>query len=69
MASFKIGDNIGWPYEVKGYTGAAWYAAPVTLEENVSRLHKELFNEEDYEPSENVKQISNSIINKTGYKN
>ena len=69
VASFKIGDSIGWPYEVKGYTGAAWYAAPVTLEENVSRLHKELFNEEDYEPSENVKQISNSIINKTGYKN
>lgn len=66
---YNVVDNFGWPYEVRGYTGAAWYAAPVTLEENVRQLHENLFANEEYEVSETVKQISNQIINKTGYRN
>ena len=66
---YKITDSIGWPYEVKGYSGAAWYAAPVTLEENVKQLHKEAFGEEDYTVSDTVKEISEQIIDKTGYEN
>lgn len=34
---------------------------PVTLEENVKRLHQFLFDDEDYEPSELVKEISSQI--------
>ena len=68
IASYKIGDSIGWPYVVKAYTTPTWYGAPVTLESNVIRLHQELFDEEDYEPSEKVKEISNKIIKKTGYR-
>ncbi len=41
---------------------------PITLESNVKKLHQDLFNEEDYEPTETVKNISNKIINKTGYR-
>lgn len=67
VATYKIGESIGWPYEVRGYTTPTWYGVPVTLEENVIRMHKELFNEEDYEPSAKVKEISNKIVKRTGY--
>ncbi len=65
--SIKITDSIGWPYETKGITLDRWYGIPITLESNVTRLHKEVFGETDYVPSETVKQISNDIIEKTGY--
>lgn len=68
MADYNVKENFGWPYEVKGYSGAAWYAAPVTLEENVKKLHEQLFENEEYEVSKTVKEISQKIINKTGYR-
>lgn len=68
VGSYKISENSGWPYDTKGKTLDAWYGIPVTLESNVTRLHKELFGQEDYTPSETVKNISTKIINKTGYK-
>lgn len=68
VASYKIDTSIGWPYEVRAYTTPTWYGAPVTLESNVIKLHNELFTDEAYEPSENVKRISNNIIKKTGYR-
>ena len=69
MMSYNITESIGWPYETRGITLDRWYGVPVTLEENVKQLHLELFDEEDYEPSEEVVNISNKIINKTGYRN
>ena len=39
----------------------------MTLESNVVDLHKEVFGEEDYTASSDVKNISDKIINKTGY--
>ena len=68
VASYKVVDSIGWPYEVKGITLDRWYGVPVTLEDNVTRLHKEIFEEADYTPSETVQNISNSIVKKTGYR-
>ena len=59
--------SIGWPYETKGITLDRWYGIPVTLENNVKRLHQEAFDETDYTPSDTVKDISNQIIEKTGY--
>lgn len=67
-ASYNISESVGWPYEVKGITLDRWYGVPVTLEDNVIRLHQEVFEEEDYEVSEEVKEISDSIIRKTGYR-
>jgi len=65
---YNINTSIGWPYEVRGITIDRWYGVPVTLESNVKKLHQEVFGEDDYEPSNTVKEISRSIINKTGYK-
>ena len=67
IASYKITDSIGWPYETKGITLDRWYGIPITLESNVKKLHQEAFNEQDYVPSDTVKDISNQIIEKTGY--
>lgn len=67
MTKYKVADSIGWPYDTKGKTMDRWYGIPVTLESNVTQLHKEAFGESDYTPSQNVKSISQSIINKTGY--
>ena len=67
--SFNIKDSIGWPYNTKGITLDRWYGVPITLEENVIRMHKELFGEEDYVVSDTVKSISDRIINRTGYSN
>ena len=69
VASFNITESIGWPYETRGITLDRWYGVPITLESNVKQLHQELFGEVDYEPSETVKEVSNSIIEKTGYTN
>lgn len=69
IASYKITDSIGWPYETKGITLDRWYGIPVTLESNVKKLHQEAFDETDYTPSDTVKDISNQIIEKTGYYN
>ena len=65
--SYKITESLGWPYETKGITVDRWYGVPVTLESNVTRLHQEIFGENDYVPTDTVKEISNSIVTKTGY--
>jgi hypothetical protein len=67
MTKYKVGESIGWPYETKGKTMDRWYGIPITLESNVTKLHQEVFGEKDYEPTDTVKSISQSIINKTGY--
>lgn len=68
ILQYKVNDSIGWPYQVKGITLDRWYGVPVTLESCVKQLHKEIFEETDYVPSDTVKNISQSIIKKTGYK-
>lgn len=67
--SIEIKESMGWPYEVTGkIINKVWYGIPKNLQECVQRLHKELFDEEDYETSEIVKNISDTIIKKTGVK-
>ena len=68
IVSYNIEENIGWPYDTKGKTLDRWYGVPVTLESNVKKLHEDLFGNSDYEVSSKVKEYSNGIINKTGYK-
>ena len=67
MLSYNVKESIGWPYETKGITLDRWYGVPVTLEENVKELHEELFGQTDYIPTQTVQDISDKIVNKTGY--
>ncbi|MCI8759651.1 MAG: LytR family transcriptional regulator [Clostridia bacterium] len=69
MTNFKITNSIGWPYETKGITLDRWYGVPVTLERNVIELHKQVFQKNDYQVSQRVKEISEEIAQKTGYNN
>lgn len=69
LATYKFEESMGWPYDTKGDTiGGVWYGVPVNLEENVKKLHQQVLGQTDYTISQKVKNISNSIINKTGYK-
>ncbi len=68
LMNINFSNSLGWPYTTKGITFDRWYGVPTTLESNVIKLHKEIFEETDYEISEEVKNISNQIVTKTGYK-
>lgn len=59
--------TVGWPYTVKGWSSGGWYGPPVTLTSNVVKLHEEFFNQENYEPTAHVQEISSRISAKTGY--
>lgn len=70
IASYKIVDSAGWPYNTRGATiNGVWYGPPITLLSNVKELHEKVYGQTDYEPSAKVKEISNKIVNKTGYTN
>lgn len=69
VPSIKISNSIGWPYETTGKTiDGIWYGIPRNLESSVEKLHEELFNEQDYKATQTVKDISSTIISKTGVK-
>lgn len=68
ITKYATKTSIGWPYEVREYYPEnVWYGAPVNLERNVIKLHKELFGDNNYEVSNKVKEYSEGIIKKTGY--
>lgn len=69
VTAFNIKESIGWPYEVSGkIIDGTWYGVPRTLKSCVQKLHKELFNEEDYQTTETVNNISATISKRTGVK-
>lgn len=68
IASFNITESMGWPYETKGITLDRWYGVPITLESNVEKLHKEVFGQSDYLVPDAIKEISDQIVKRTGYK-
>lgn len=68
LAKYNITESKGWPYQTKGITFDRWYGIPVNLENNVVQFHKEVFGDKDYVATDKVKEISNKIIEKTGYR-
>lgn len=70
IASYDIGETTGFPFEdyivPNGRVGSASVVVPVDLEQNVILLHKFMFGDEDYEPSETVKKCSKKIASDTG---
>jgi len=67
LSKYKVKENGGWPYNVREYIDGKWHGVPVTLEKDVIRLHKEIFGEEDYIPTQKVQEISRKIVERTGY--
>lgn len=68
VASFNVGESIGWPYKTKGATlNKVWYGIPVTLESNVQELHQKVFNDTNYEVPTKIRTTSQQIVNKSGY--
>ncbi len=69
IASYKIGEQSGFPFTEYRQTGrikGASVVIPVDLNKNVKELHKFLFDKEDYEPSDTVKQCSKKIAADSG---
>lgn len=67
MLSYKIGETTGFPFWHRTSEDGSYNEVPVTLEKNVDQLHIFLFGDEDYEPSEDVVERSNYIIERTGF--
>ena len=67
ITKYNIKSQYGWPYKTKGYKNPTFYGVPCSLETNVQRLHNELFEQENYEASQAVKDMSEKIIAETGY--
>ena len=67
LLNLNISESNGWPEETQGATiGGVYYGVPVTLSENVTKLHEELFDQQGYTPSETVQNISEQIVTRTG---
>lgn len=67
VTQYNIIQSEGFPYKWSDYQpDKTYYLAPKNLEENVIKLHKELFNEDDYKISSHLKKISDNLITKTG---
>ena len=69
VSKYNIAESTGFPFARAeanmGKCGAC--VIPQTLESNVRDLHQILFAQENYDPSEQVKNISNYISAKSGY--
>lgn len=67
---YKLGETTGFPFEKQGVNlgYALDCVAPVDLAYNVEELHKFLFENEEYEVSYTVQQISDQIVENTGLK-
>ncbi len=68
LGGFKIGTNLGWPYKTAGKTiDGVWQGIPITLESSVVQLHKDVFGQPNYKVTSTVKDMSDRIIEVTGY--
>ena len=67
VLSFNISSSFGWPYTTTGvWMDGDFYGPATTLESNVKKLHEEVYKQTNYEVPEEIKEISNKIIEKTG---
>lgn len=68
ITKLHMGDSYGFPEDRKeGRVGSKGDCViPNTLESNVVKLHRFLFGDENYEPSSQVKTISNKIASDCG---
>ncbi|MCF0129272.1 MAG: LCP family protein [Pseudobutyrivibrio sp.] len=67
LTKYQVGATCGFPFDLTtgefGDKGSL--VVPCTLEDNVVKLHKFLYNQEQYEPTATVKGISQQIMSDT----
>ena len=70
ISSYDIGETSGFPFadhvKMNGRVGSQSVVVPIDLTKNVTLLHEFLFDEQDYVPSETVKECSQRIAAETG---
>ncbi len=68
FAKYTIGETTGFPFEVasRTYDDVGSVDIPLTLDSNVVELHKFLYDEDDYTPSDTVMEISQMIQERVG---
>lgn len=62
--SYKFGETTGFPFDEENYgttIGGIYYGVPNTLNTSVTKLHKYMFNTDNYTPSATVQDISATI--------
>ncbi len=68
VKDFNILGSDGFPYNVStGYLGEVSYVFPVDLYADVVELHKKLFGQMDYQPTEAMSAIASQILYDTTY--
>lgn len=68
VKSYKIASTTGFPFELttKRLASSGDTVIPADLTTNVRELHKYMFDDISYVPSQTVQAISDTIVNKTG---
>ena len=67
LPDMTISNSIGFPYEtIDEKINGIYYGVPINLGENVTKLHQDLFGDEDYVLPESVKAISDTITEVSG---
>lgn len=62
LSSLKIDKSVGFPYKVNtNYLNGVSYVFPADLAANVKKLHAQMFQQEDYQVSSSLQEISNQI--------
>lgn len=69
MLKYDLKSTRGFPFSKNLITlgGKGDVVVPCDLETNVTKLHKILYNDKNYTPSETVRSYNQQIINMTGY--
>lgn len=67
ISEYEIKSSTEWPYHKRGWTSnTIYYAVPIDLQKNVSELHYNIFDQEEYIPTDRVLDIKEGIHERTG---
>lgn len=68
LPDMTISNSIGFPYEtLDEKINGIYYGVPINLGENVTKLHQDLFGDEEYVLPDSVKEISDTITEVSGH--
>lgn len=68
--NYKLSTTTGFPFTIASPTmNDVSYVVACDLETNATALHRFLFNDSNYTPSATVQNISDNIVNESGYGN